>query len=140
MHLLVDIAEIDFVFGRLPALTLLASVYITLLCFVLPEIKSLLREHFGSNGLLELLVRQLAVFVEVELVENFVELLLSYCDAPELQVVLEFISRYLACLAHIHVLKCFPDGFPLKFDFFNDFFFDICPKKYLRDFLAISIF
>jgi hypothetical protein len=96
-----NITKVLVIFGRLPALFLVTAVYLALLRDILPEVSAFLRLHFHSNAQEQILEGNLSITVFVEIVEDFVELLLSDDDAPEIEHPPEFIFRYFARLFSI---------------------------------------
>jgi hypothetical protein len=96
------------------------------LSFVLSEVEALSREHLDTNRYLEVFVRERSIAIKVKLGERSFELLVSDVHTPELEEISELIFTNLACFAHIHILECFADGFPLELHLFKDLQLNVC--------------
>lgn len=72
--------------SRLPALLMLAAVYLRLLRFVLPEVKTLSWMDLRPNSNLKIFVRNLSIFIKIKFVKQVLELLISIVEAPMLEV------------------------------------------------------
>lgn len=87
---------------------------------ILSEIQSLTRMYLTSNTLVEICVRNLAVLVAVEFVEEELELCIAEVEAPVFEVEFELILLNEATLVLIEVNECFSDGLPLVLDLVQD--------------------
>jgi hypothetical protein len=103
---------------RLPALFVQTIYLLALLFFVLPEIKTLSWEHFGSNTALEILVGNQTISIKIKLLENFFKDILLNVHAPEIEVKSELFFRNFSGFFYVKVHERFSESFPLKFDFF----------------------
>jgi hypothetical protein len=69
MHFLMKRAVISIACDGLPALSVFTSIISSFFLLVLPKIKSFLREKFRADRLRKIVIRDLAIFVAVELIK-----------------------------------------------------------------------
>ena len=84
------------------------------------EVKALLGVQLKADRVVEVLVRDLAVLVDIEVVEDTLKVFFGNVDTPEVEVKLELVLADETSLFHVQVAKGFPEGLPLKLDFLKD--------------------
>lgn len=97
----------------LPTFILLASVTFRDLRVILSEVKELWRVNLHANRVLEVFIRDSAIFIVIELVEQSLELFICHVKTPVMQIDLKLFWFNGSWLLMIQVNKSFLQGFPL---------------------------
>jgi len=139
VHLLMQQAEVLVVLGRLPASIVLTRYYLLLGFDVLSEVEAFHREHFRTDGQLEVLVADHSVAVEVELAVDFLEGLVRDGEAPEVKVIFQLLLRDGPRLTNIQVHEGLAQGLPLKLDLLKDLLFHITRHQILLSLLQVRL-
>lgn len=129
MHLLVDLAEVLIVPGRLPTFIVITTVDFALLGLILSEVQALHREHFRTNRQLEILVRYFVVTIEVKLRENLIKLLFRNVHAPELKIKLKLFSANLSRFLDIQIHEGLSESLPLELYLLDDLLFEVSGEQ-----------
>ena len=108
------IAVVSYVAWRLQTIHVRASHRLRHTAHVLPEVQMLRGVDFAADGVLEVFVRDFAVAVGVEFVEERLELLLRQVNAPVFEVVLKFLRHNGARLVLIQVYESLLKRLPLE--------------------------
>ena len=118
MQLLMNSAKVLIIFGRLPALFMIANIYFLNLSFIISEIRPYCREHFSSNRDLKIFIRNDTVTIDIEFIENLNKLIFCDFKTPKVKIKLKFSSTYFTSFFNIQIHKSFSESFPLKHNFF----------------------
>ena len=124
VHLDVDRAEVTGADGFLPAERMLAALTMTSSVArqrVLPEVGSFTWVDLVTHCQVEVLVRDLAIPINVKVVVDLLKLHLRHLEAPVIEIELELRRRNTLCrYVLVHVLEGFQDTRPLLSNFQDD--------------------
>lgn len=112
-----------------PASLMLAAGDAQIGCLIPAEELTFSWMNFGTDCGLKVFVTDLTVFIRIKFVEKFHEPFIFHFDAPMFHIVAELMWLNRASLFQIHVLEGFSQRFPLEFNLFEDFFFQV----FIRD-------
>jgi len=116
-HFHVNFAIDGKVLSSVPAVVALATLDAGLPRHILSPVLTLVWLHLLTYGLLEVLIRDLAVLVLVEIVEKLRELVLGGNDTPMREVELEIVWLDSPLFANVHLHESLAHGLPLLVDF-----------------------
>ena len=108
------------------------TIIMTALClphwtiFVLSEIQSLTKVDFTSKWVWEILVRDLAILVDIKCVEQLIKLLFRHPQTPMIDIKPELSLWYpTSWSVFVEIFKCLENGLPLCFDLINHYLFQL---------------
>ena len=131
VHFLMNFTIILIIFGRLEALRVVAGVNSTLLWLILSEIQSFCREHFRSNRLLKVFVRNKPITIHVKVVEALLTLSLWDVHSPKVKEESKFFDADLSCFLDVQVHESFSKSLPLNLHFLKDLLFNVSLEQTL---------
>jgi hypothetical protein len=121
VHFLVQIAVVSVRLRRLPTVGLLAGVDARVRGLVKTEVKCFAGVDFFSDFLAEVLVGNQTVTVGVQLVEEFLETVLSHVYSPVVEHVAQFLRPDCTRLVEIQIREGLTEGLPLVLNLRENF-------------------